>query len=150
MLVLGAFWGRAGGLIWWAARRAGHRRRHGVRRLGGHPPLLRADTPAEVRDGYDLGTGELTLDLSGIRDVDSLDGRRVTVQGGVGAIEVVVPQGMDVAVDASAGVGNVDVLGQESGGLDVQQGGSVDGGNEVPDMTIEVDLGMGQVTVREQ
>ena len=103
-----------------------------------------------MRDSYDLGTGELTLDLSDVRDVDGLDGRRVTLDGGVGSIEVVVPRGMDVSVDASAGVGNVDVLGQESGGLDVQQGGTVDGGDEVPDMTIEVDLGMGQVTVREQ
>ncbi len=34
--------------------------------------------------------------------------------------------------------------------LSVQKDGFVDGGDEVPDMTIEVDLGIGQVTVREQ
>ena len=68
----------------------------------------------------------------------------------MGTVEVVVPRGMDVSVDASAGVGNVEVFEQESGGFDVQQDGFVDGGDEVPDMTIEVDLGIGQVTVREQ
>ncbi|WP_457207706.1 PspC domain-containing protein [Nocardioides sp. P5_C9_2] len=151
MLVLGAFWGRAGGLILVGLVAA-------VATLGatasgdwdGTSLTYAPTTPAEVRDSYDLGTGELTLDLSGVRDVEDLDGRRISIDGGVGAIEVVVPRGMDVTVDASAGVGNVDVLGQESGGLDVQQGGFVDGGDEVPDMTIEVDLGMGQVTVREQ
>ena len=113
MLVLGAFWGRAGGLILVGLRRRGrHPGRHGVRRLGGHPArLLARPRPAEVRDSYDLGTGELTLDLSGVTDVEDLDGRRITVDGGVGSIEVVVPRGMDVSVDASAGVGNVDVLG---------------------------------------
>jgi phage shock protein PspC (stress-responsive transcriptional regulator) len=151
VLVLGAFWGRAGGLILVGVLAA-------LATVAGTASsdwegTRLADSPttaAEVRDGYDLGTGELTLDLSGVRGVDDLDGRRVTVDGGVGSIEVVVPRGMDVTVDASAGVGNVDVLGQESGGLDVQVDGSVDGGDEVPDMTIEVDLGMGQVTVREQ
>jgi phage shock protein PspC (stress-responsive transcriptional regulator) len=151
MLVLGAFWGRAGGLILVGivaalatlAGTASHD-------WEGSRLVYSPSTATEVRDGYHLGTGELTLDLSDVRDVDGLDGRRVTLEGGVGSIEVVVPRGMDVTVDASAGVGDVDVLGRESGGLDVQQDGTVDGGDDVPDMTIEVDLGMGQVTVREQ
>jgi phage shock protein PspC (stress-responsive transcriptional regulator) len=151
MLVLGAFWGRAGGLIVLGLVAA-------LVTAGGTASgdwegttlSYSPSTAGQVRDGYDLGTGELTLDLSGVRDVDGLDGRRVTVDGGVGAIEVVVPRGTDVTVDASAGVGNVDVLGQESGGLDVRRDGFVDGGDDVPAMTIEVDLGMGQVIVREQ
>jgi phage shock protein PspC (stress-responsive transcriptional regulator) len=151
MLVLGAFWGRAGGLIVLGLVAA-------LVTAGGTASgdwegttlSYSPSTAGEVRDSYDLGTGELTLDLSGVRGVDGLDGRHVSVNGGVGAIEVVVPRGTDVTVDASAGVGNVQVLGQESGGLDVRQDGSVDGGDDVPAMTIEVDLGMGQVTVREQ
>jgi hypothetical protein len=151
MLVLGAFWGRAGGLILVGLLAA-------VATLGatasddweGTRLAYSPTTPAEVRDSYDLGTGELTLDLSDVTDVEDLDGRRISIDGGVGSIEVVVPRGADVSVDASAGVGNVDVLGQESGGVDVQLDGFVDGGDEVPAMTIEVDLGMGQVTVREQ
>ncbi len=151
MLVLGAFWGRAGGLIVVGLVAA-------VATLGatasgdweGANLTYSPTTPGEVRDGYDLGTGELTLDLSGVTDVEALDGRRISVDGGVGVLEVVVPPGMDVTVDASAGVGNVDVLGQESAGVDVQQDGFVDGGGTVPDLTIEVDLGLGQVTVREQ
>ena len=151
MLVLGAFWGRAGGLILVGliaaiATVAGTASED----LEGTRLAYAPTTVGEVRDSYDLGTGEMTLDLSGITDVDGLDGRDITVDAGVGTVEVVVPRGMDVSVDASAGVGNVEVFEQESGGFDVQQDGFVDGGDEVPDMTIEVDLGIGQVTVREQ
>ena len=35
-------------------------------------------------------------------------------------------------------------------GFDITQEGFLDGGDEVPDMRINIDLGVGQVTVREQ
>lgn len=151
MLVVGAFWGRAGGLILVGLLAA-------LATVAGTASDDWEDTrlsyapvdAGEVREGYDFGSGELTLDLSGITDVDGLDGHSLSVDGGVGTVEVIVPPGMDVAVDASAGVGQVEVFDRESGGLGVQQDGFVDGGADVPDMTIEVDLGIGQVTVREQ
>jgi hypothetical protein len=151
MLVLGAFWGRAGGLILVGLVAA-------VATLGAtasgdweSTTMTHAPTDAaQVRDSYDFGDGEMLLDLSAVTDVDALDGHRVSVDGGVGTIEVVVPDGMDVAVDASTGVGAIEVFGRHAGGLGVHQDGSVDGGGEAPDMTIEVDLGIGQVTVREQ
>ena len=75
---LGAFWGRAGGLILVGLIAA-------LATLGGTASddwegtrlVLRARrTAGEVRDSYDIGTGELTLDLSGVTDVDGLDGRQ--------------------------------------------------------------------------
>jgi hypothetical protein len=151
MLVLGAFWGRAGGLILVglvaAAATAGSTASDdwdGSRLT--YTPL----EASEVRDSYDISAGDLTLDLSRITDVDDLDGRDVRVDGGVGTLEIVVPSGVDVSVDASSGVGAVELFGRETGGFGVQENGSVDGGAGVPDMTIDVDLGIGQVTVREQ
>lgn len=151
MLVLGAFWGRAGGLILVGVLAAA------ATLVGtasdnwdGTRATIVLTDPGQVRDRYDLGTGEMTLDLSGISDVDGLDGHRLDVNGGVGELEIIVPEGIDVTVDATTGVGGVDVFGQESGGFDAQQNGFVDGGDDAPAMTIEVDLGMGQVTVREQ
>jgi phage shock protein PspC (stress-responsive transcriptional regulator) len=151
MLVLGAFWGRAGGLILVGLLAA-------VATVGGTASddwegtrmSIAPVDPGEVRDSYDFGSGEMTLDLTGVTDVEGLDGHRLSVDGGVGAIEVVVPPGMDVAVDASAGVGGIEVFDSETGGLGIRQDGYVDGGVGAPDMTIEVDLGIGQVTVREQ
>lgn len=151
MLVLGAFWGRAGGLILVGLIAA-------IATVGGTASGDWEDTrlsitpldPGQVRDSYDFGSGEMTLDLSGVTDVDALDGHRLSVDGGVGTVEVIVPAGMDVTVDASTGVGQAEVFGRATGGFGAQQDGFLDGGAEVPDMTIEVDLGVGQVTVREQ
>ncbi|WP_159081378.1 PspC domain-containing protein [Nocardioides sediminis] len=151
MLVVGAFWGRAGGLILVglvaAVATAATTASEDIEgsRLS-YAPLQ----ASEVRDSYDVATGDLTLDLSRIEDVDDLDGRDVSIDGGVGTLEVVVPDGVDVSVDASTGVGAVDLLGRETGGFGVQEDGFVDGGAGAPQMTIEVDLGIGQVTVREQ
>lgn len=151
MLVVGAFWGRAGGLILLGlvaavATAAGTASQDIEGSRLSYTPLQ----ASEVRDSYDVATGDLTLDLSRIADVDDLDGRDVSIDGGVGTLEVVVPDGVDVTVDASTGVGAVDLLGRETGGFGVQEDGFVDGGAGAPQMTIEVDLGIGQVTVREQ
>ena len=151
MLVLGAFWGRAGGLILVGLVAAVAT--VGATASGDWEGSRLTYTPleaSEVRDSYDVSTGDLTLDLSRITDVDDLDGRDVRIDGGVGTIEVVVPAGTDVSVDASTGVGAVELVGRETGGFGVEENGSVDGGADVPDMTIDVDLGIGQVTVREQ
>ena len=107
-------------------------------------------TAAEVHDSYDMGAGELTLDLSDIDDVEGLDGRELSVDGGIGDIEVVIPDGMDVSVDASTGVGAVSLFGEENDGFDTTQQKLFDGGDDVPDLSIIIDLGVGQVTVREQ
>jgi hypothetical protein len=47
-------------------------------------------------------------------------------------------------------VGVVDLFGVENDGFDTTQQKLVDGGDDVPDMSIIIDLGVGQVTVREQ
>ena len=68
MLLLGAFWGRAGGLIFigliTAAATLGATAtdNYDGKRLT-YPPT----SSAEVRDTYDMGAGELTLDLSADR-----------------------------------------------------------------------------------
>lgn len=151
MLLLGAFWGRAGGLIFiglvaaCATLGATATNNYDGERLTYAPT-----TSAEVRDSYEMGAGELTIDLSQVRDADGLDGNELRIDGGIGEIEVIVPDGMDVAVDASVGVGDLSLFGAHDEGLDIKQDGFVDGGNEVPDMRLIIDLGVGQVTVREQ
>ena len=70
MLLVGSFWGRAGGLIAIgvvaAIATAGAT-------LGSNFPEDRFDyaptSAGEVRDTYDFGAGEFTLDLSGVSDV---------------------------------------------------------------------------------
>lgn len=149
-LVVGAFWGRAGGLI-----------ALGVLLLPITAATTAADefagediraTPTEagqVLDDYRLEAGEMVVDLSGVGDVDELDGRRVEITGGVGRIEVVLPEGMDVPVTASVGgPGNVQVLDRQSDGMSPREEGFLEGGDEAPDLRIDVDLGVGEVVVR--
>lgn len=151
MLLLGAFWGRAGGLIFIGLMLV-------VGTLGATAadnietdPVIHAPTTSDaVRDYYDLGWGDFTVDLSNVSDVEGLDGRELSIDVGAGDLEVIVPDGMDVSVDASAGGGDLEVFGERSEGFGVSQDGFVDGGDEVPDMRISIDLGAGQVIVREK
>ena len=150
MLLLGSFWGRAGGLIALgvvaAIATAGAT-------FGNHFPEDRFDyaptSASQVEDVYDFGGGELTLDLSDISDVDALDGREITIDGFGGRVEVIVPEGMDVSVKTQVVGGDSRVFDRRSEGFDVTVDHSLDGGDEVPDMSIAIDLAFGEIIVRE-
>ncbi|QIK75495.1 LiaF domain-containing protein [Nocardioides piscis] len=113
------------------------------------PVVFAPTSAAEVRDSYDLGAGELLVDLSRVEDVEGLEGRVVTIDAALGELEVVVPEGMDVSVEATTGIGGVELFGDETGGVGGMREALLDGGEDVPDMRILIDLGVGQVTVRE-
>ena len=150
MLVVGSFWGRAGGLIALglvaalatAATTVGHS-------IADERRDYAPTDAAEVRDSYDFGGGRFTLDLSGISDVEALDGRDITIDGVGGRVEVVVPDGMDVDVRTQVVGGNSRVFDQTSDGFDITQDGFLDGGDEVPDMSISIDLVGGEIIVRD-
>ncbi|MFC7362027.1 PspC domain-containing protein [Nocardioides astragali] len=150
MLVVGAFWGRAGGLIALgvvaALVTAGAT-------AGSHFPddhyNYRPASAGEVRDAYDFGGGEFVLDMSGISDVDGLDGRDITIDGVGGKVEVLVPDGVDVAVRTEVVAGDSRVFDLRNDGFDISVDGFRDGGAEAPAMTITIDLGVGEILVRE-
>ena len=151
MLLVGAFWGRAGGLIFIGlvlsaatlAVTAGEN-------YDDKTSTYRPTSATEVRDSYDIDGGEVNIDLSAVRDVEELDGRDIAISAGAGEVEVTVPDGMDVSVVATAGVGEVRLFGDLKEGFDINHEASIDGGDDVPAMRIVIDLGVGQVIVTEQ
>ncbi|HXH77043.1 PspC domain-containing protein [Nocardioides sp.] len=151
MLVLGAFWGRAGGLIFIglvlsAATLAATATSNYVDTTLSYTPT----SSTEVRELYTIDGGELSIDLSQVEDVEGLDGHELRVEGGVGEIEVIVPDGMDVTAAGTTGVGDVSVFERRNDGLDVTVEELLDRGDDVPDMNIFVDLGVGEITIREK
>jgi hypothetical protein len=103
----------------------------------------RPTTPADLT-GYELGVGNLVVDL---RQLQVPPGT-TTIQArvGVGELAVEVPQGVSVAVVARSGLGQVQALGQEEGGL----ASRIDTVSEASgDRRLELDLrvGLGQVRV---
>ena len=150
MLVLGAFWGRAGGLIALglvaAIATAGATLGNAI---DDEDRSYAPTTAGEVQEQYDFGGGRFTLDLSDVSDVDALDGRDIAIDGVGGRIEVIVPDGMDVDVRTQVAGGDSRVFDQRSDGFDVTQNGFLDGGDDVPDLSIHIDLVGGEILVRE-
>lgn len=150
MLLVGSVYGRAGGLILL-----------GLLTTLGLAGATAADTwdtaivqtpatAAEVDDLYDFGAGELLLDLTELRDPEALDGRTIRIDGGAGRIEVIVPDGMDVDVDVQLdGPGSVWLFGLQREGIDTQWDQRFDNG-DVADLTIEAELGFGEIYVDQE
>ena len=147
MLLVGSFYGRAGGLILlgllavvpMAVTTA-------VGQWDGDRIRETPSTAAQVDDTYDFGAGELVLDLTGVDDVEALDGRQISVEGGAGRIELLVPQDMDVRVTGEVGgPGAITLFGEQQGGIDQIGHGFHNGGTDVPHLTIHAELGIGEI-----
>lgn len=151
MLTIGAFYGRAGGLILLgllAAAATGATLV--VDRADPQQVVERPTTAATVEETYEVGVGELVLDLTEVADPEELDEREIRVDNGVGRVEVVVPDtGLDVSGDAVVhGPGGTWIFGEDGGGVDTRTEFDHDGGEDVPALTLDVSTGVGQVTVR--
>lgn len=146
-LLLGAFWGRAGGLILVGLVAAVVTAGVTVGdQWNPHREVVRPLSSAAVQDSYHLDAGNLVVDLSQVTDPQALDGRTVHVSGGVGHLDITVPDGVTVVTHASiSGPGGINAFGQDSGGVD----NSVDtvhrAGPGAPTLTIDADLHIGAI-----
>lgn len=97
----------------------------------------------ELDSPYDLGVGSLTLDLSSLRP----DGRvEVDANVGVGELIVVVPREVRLDAVASAGLGEVDLLGDRAEGAGVSRRlESPVGGSR---LVLDAGVALGSVEVR--
>ncbi len=163
MLLVGAFYGRAGGLVLLgllATLVLG-----GVSAAdswdGGDHVLHTPVRAAHVQDTYRIAAGELVLDLREVADLRALDGRTVHLYGDLGRLEVIVPPRLAAVVSATIDAGDVVIFGSERGGLGFtahgRSPGEVSGetrettgertGRSAPELRIEAELGLGEIEV---
>ena len=148
-LLLGAFWGRAGGLILIGLVAA--MVTAGVTfgdQWDPHSTTVVPTDSAQVQSSYSMDVGELVVDLTGVRDPKTLDGREITVDGNVGHLDVQVPDDVTVVAHTHVtGVGGISAFDRKGGGVDTTLTAVHSGGPGAPRIVIDVDLHVGGIDV---
>jgi len=153
MLIVGAWVGRAGGLIFLGvvAAVALAITSTVVPRFDGERTIdVVPAQAAQVRDSYYVPAGSIHVDLSGIENVRELDGRLIDLEANAGEIVVTVPEGvsLDVTADVSV-VGEAVIFGEEANGPDVYLERSVSEGTDSPELELDIHLLVGSIEVRQ-
>ncbi|MGZ4495315.1 MAG: PspC domain-containing protein [Nocardioides sp.] len=156
MLVVGAWVGRAGGLVLLglvaalllavsSVSTSWHDVVNGDRHLDATPV-----SAAAVRSSYGIPAGQVTLDLRRVRDPKALDGRTIDVHAQAGELLVLLPAnlGADVKADV-AGPGDVSIDGRSSGGIGTHVDQILSDGGDVALVTLNLDLAVGHIEVRQ-
>lgn len=104
---------------------------------------------SDVDDAYEQGIGDFVLDLTEVRDPSALDGRTVTVEQGVGSLEVIVPKGVDLDVHAKTNAGQLRILGEITSGAPVSRH-YADPDSDGPDLRLNLEQTTGEIRVIHQ
>ena len=105
----------------------------------------RPATADQMRSSYELGMGELVVDL---RDVDLPSGTTpVRVELGIGHAVVRVPEDACVSSDVQIGAGHAQVLDRSSDGLDVAFAQAASPTGDSPKLELDGQLGIGSLEV---
>ncbi|MEU0112974.1 PspC domain-containing protein [Streptomyces bobili] len=108
---------------------------------------------ADVRAGYDLGTGDATLDLSRLKPAK---GQTVSTNAevGLGRLRVIVPPDVRVTVRIDVGLGDIQLPGENQEDVDVEPGkhkevtlSPVSGGKDTGTIDLDLRVGAGQAEV---
>jgi phage shock protein PspC (stress-responsive transcriptional regulator) len=103
-------------------------------------------TAAQVKPVYELGAGNIRLDLSRVEDLDQLDGRTVAVSLSAGDVRVVIPDGLDLTVVAEQRVGELRILDERESGF-ANELTTSDPDTTDPDLRLVIENRVGNVKV---
>jgi phage shock protein PspC (stress-responsive transcriptional regulator) len=107
----------------------------------------RPASTVDLRDRYELGIGDLVIDL---RETDLPAGDvPLEVDLGIGDARVFVPDDVCVATTADIGAGNVNTFGRDTGGVDVDFEEIPDAAPATTRLLLDADIGLGALRVME-
>jgi phage shock protein PspC (stress-responsive transcriptional regulator) len=99
----------------------------------------------DLRDKYELGMGELIVDL---RQTDLPPGDvPLEIDLGVGDARVIVPEDVCVATDAQVGVGEIRTFGQHNEGVDVDYDDLRDAAPSTTRLLVKAEVGVGSLRI---
>ena len=158
MLLIGAFRGRPGGLIALGLVSSLALLVTSIvgAAIGGtvdnRELLVRPSTPAALADSYRISNGSILVDLSRMRELSELDGRDLALRLNAGEITVLVPEGLNVNVDADiryAGEIRVGDVTRDGFDQSVTRTVSTSSKPGTPTLDLDVDSRVGSISVEE-
>jgi phage shock protein PspC (stress-responsive transcriptional regulator) len=157
MLLVGAFVGRAGGLIFLGlvasvalAVTSVVGSFDGLAFRDGQRVAVSPSTAAAVHQNYEVTSGRVYVDLSGVADPQQLAGRSVYVSARAGEVVVILPHGVESDVTATVdGPGQIDLPDRSSGGINTDLSGvyGPEGGSTGA-FTVNTHVSAGHIDVR--
>lgn len=155
-LVIGAFVGRGGGLI--------------LVGLLAVPPLLvtttigndftsstgqvtdRPTLASQVQDEYDVRSGQLRLDLTGLpaTELAQLDGREIEIDMTAGEVVVTLPEGVGSTVQAELFAGEIRAFDRVSNGVNADLTSTSPASAGGPTIDFEIDGSVGRIEVNQE
>ena len=152
MLVVGAFFGRAGGLIVLgiiASVSLGGAALSEPTFEGERDLVARPASSADLASSYDVPAGRIELDLTRLTP-EELDNRSVDLDVNVGEIVVIVPDDVDVAFDARIGYGGaIETPVGDRDGWSPRFESELQGEPGRADLELDIDMNWGHIEVRQ-
>src|SRR5215204_1519818 len=105
----------------------------------------RPASAADLRDTYQLGMGELVVDL---RQTDLPSGDvPVAIDLGIGEARLIVPEDVCVATDAQVGIGEARTFDRHNDGVDVDVDDLPDASADTTRLLVKADVGIGSLRI---
>jgi hypothetical protein len=152
MLVVGAWIGRTGGLVFLGVVAAIALALSSVVTWAGVGEIERQPTTAaELDSSYSLAAGRIEIDLTDIDDLDQLDDRTLELDATAGRMLVTVPDGLTVNMRGEIdGGGEIVFPDEREDGGDVLLEGRIDAGPNAPVLDLDMEMTFGSMEVQTQ